>query len=305
MSRAKVILRNVAANWVGFAVNAAVTLALTPFVLRHLGAAAYGIWVLSASVVGYYGLLDLGFRAGVTQYLTRYLAIGDTVRASECMSGAVAALATLGTVMIGLSVAAAYVVPHIFDLPSGMAREAFWCILIVGISSGIQFALQPFGSVFTATQRFDLANLIGVGTRLLTAGGVLVALEAGYGLIGISAVTCAVSSIDYLIRWRVARQLVPQLEVSFRRVSLPRLKEISSFGAWNFLISINMYVYQHVPNMLIGVFMPIAAVGQYALAIGLVRQINSIIGPIGAVMYPAAAALDMQSDRERAGASLP
>ena len=45
--------------------------------LHALGTARYGIWILTSSIIGYYGLLDLGFRAGVTQYLTRYLAVGD------------------------------------------------------------------------------------------------------------------------------------------------------------------------------------------------------------------------------------
>ena len=93
MSRSSVILRNVASNWVGFAVNAAVTLVLTPFVLHELGSARYGIWILTSSIIGYYGLLDLGFRAGVTQYLTRYL--GDRrlrARPASVMSSAVAVL---------------------------------------------------------------------------------------------------------------------------------------------------------------------------------------------------------------------
>jgi len=80
-TRSSVILRNVASNWVGFALNAAVTLALTPFILRELGTARYGIWILTSSLIGYYGLLDLGFRAGVTQYLTRFMAVGDYVKA--------------------------------------------------------------------------------------------------------------------------------------------------------------------------------------------------------------------------------
>src|SRR5882672_7664269 len=104
MTRSSTILRNVASNWVGFAVNAAVTLALTPFILRELGPARYGIWILTSSIIGYYGLLDIGFRSGVTQYLTRYLAVGDHERASECLSSAVAVLASLGVVMLGLSV---------------------------------------------------------------------------------------------------------------------------------------------------------------------------------------------------------
>jgi len=302
LSRAATILRNVASNWVGFTVNAVVTLLLTPFVLRHLGPAGYGIWILSASVIGYYGFLDLGFRAGVTQYLTQYLASGDTDRASECMSSSVAALAVLGTFMVTLSVGAAYVVPRVFHLPVELVNEAFWCILIVGVSSGLQFALSPFTSIFAATQRFDLASLIGVLTRLLTAAGTVIVLRLDYGLIGVSAATCAVSLVDYGLRWFVARRLSPQIELSRRRVSFARLKEIGAFGAWNFLISLNAFIYQHVPNMLIGAFMPIVAVGRYALSVGLVRQINASLGPVGQVIYPAAAALHATGDiagRER------
>jgi O-antigen/teichoic acid export membrane protein len=298
MTRSAVILRNVATNWVGFAVNATVTLALTPFILGHLGSAGYGVWVLTSSVIGYYGLLDLGFRGGVTQYLTRYLAVGDNARASECFSSAVAVLAGLGTVMFGLSLAAAYFAPRILHLPGGMEQEAFWCILIVGTSSAIQFALQPYTSIFTAMQRFDLANAIGVVTRLLTAVGVVITLRSGLGLIGVSAVTCAVSLVDYIVRWRVARRLAPDVELSPRLARWSRLREIGSFGAWNFLMSMNGYVYQHVPNLLIGTLMPIAAVGHYALATGLIRQIYSILSPVPQVLYPAATELHVRGDRE-------
>ena len=299
MSRTSVILRNIASNWVGFGINAAVTLALTPFVLSELGAARYGIWILTGSIIGYYGFLDLGFRAGVTQYLTRYLAVRDFRRASECMSSAVAVLAALGGLMLALSLGAAYLAPRLFRVPPEMTHEAFWCILIVGASTAIQFSLNPYGSVFTATQRFDLANGIGVVTRLLTAGAVVFSLKMGQGLIGVSLATCAVSALDYVIRWRVATRLAPQVQVSSRFVSLASVREVGVFGAWNSLIAVNQFVYQHVPNILIAAVMPIAAVGHYALATGLTRHLNAILGPLPAVLYPAATELHMQGDRGR------
>lgn len=298
MSRAAVILRNVASNWAGFAVNAAVTLVLTPFVLHELGVARYGIWILTSSIIGYYGLLDLGFRAGVNQYLTRYLALKDYEKAGECLSTAVTSLSALGLVMVMLSVAAAYIAPHFFQFPTDLKREAFWCILIVGLTSAIQFSLCAFAAMFSATQRFDLANLIGIATRLLTAGAILLALKMDTGLIGVSLATCLASLLDNLIRWRVSRRLVPQLHVSPRRFRSDRLREIYSFGLWNFLISINGYVCNYVPNLLIGTFMPVAAVGHYALSNGLSRQVNAVLGPIGQVMYPAATAMHSRGDHD-------
>jgi len=297
VSRSAVILRNVASNWAGFAVNAAVTLVLTPFILHELGSARYGIWILTSSIVGYYGLLDLGFRDGVTQYLTRYLAVRDYARARECMSSAVVVLGSVGVVILGLSIAAGFIAPGLLHMPPETEREAFWCILIVGISSAFQFGLQPFTSVFTATQRFDLANLVGVTTRLLTATGIVVALKSGYGLIGVSAATCGISVVDYVIRWRVAHRLAPELSVSLRHASLERVREIGAFGAWNFLIAMNAVFTQHVPNLIIGATMPIAAVGHYALAMGLTRQINSILSPVPQVLYPAAAEIHARGNK--------
>lgn len=288
VSRSAVILRNIASNWMGFVINAAITLALTPYVLYELGVARYGIWTLTSSIVGYYGFLDLGFRAGVTQYLTRYLALRDFEKASDCTSSAVVALSLIGICVVALSIGGSYVAPSLFAIPDDMAREAFWCILIVGISSAVQIIFSPYASVFTAMQRFDLTNLIAIGTRLLNAGGVVAAISMGYGLIGLSIVMGSSNIVEYLIRWRVAYRLLPELDVAWRRSNLAQLCEIASFGGWNLLNSINSYVYYHVPNILIGAFMPVAAVGYYALAIGLLKTVKSVLSPVGQVIYPVA-----------------
>lgn len=296
MARASIILRNVAANWLGFAVNAGVTLIMTPFVLHHLGPARYGVWVLTASVIGYYGMLDLGLRAGVTQFLTRYLAVGDLATASECMSSALSALTVVSVAVVALSVAMAYAAPHIFRLPPAIRPEAFWCILIVGCASALQFLLFPYAAVFTATERFDLANAIGVLTRLLSAAAIYIALHDGFKLIGISAATCGASAIDYMIRWRVARRIAPELKIAPGLVSRARLREIAAFGFWNFPISAASYAELHAETLIIGLIMPIAAAGYYALATGLVLQIGAMLAPVGQVMYPTAAALHARED---------
>jgi O-antigen/teichoic acid export membrane protein len=296
VSRSAVILRNVASNWVGFAVNAAITFLLTPFILHTLGVARYGIWTITASIVGYYGLLDIGVRAGICQYLVRYIAARDYEKAAESLTTAVGTLCALGLVFVALSLGAALLAPSVFDFPEASQHEAFWCILIVGCSASFQFPLSAFPAVFQAKQRFDLANLIGVVTRLLTAIVIVVVLKLDGGLIGLSAATCGMSLLDYTVRAVVALRLVPELRGTGAGFRLERLREIASFGAWNFLMSINSYVFTHVPNILIGWYMPIAAVGHYALGMGLSRQVNSVLAPVGQVMYPAAAELHVQSD---------
>jgi O-antigen/teichoic acid export membrane protein len=298
MNGAALLLRNVASNWMGFAIGALITLLLTPFVLHSLGPTRYGIWILTSSIIGYYGLLDLGFRAGVTQYLTRYLALGDHKRASECLSTALVAFCTLGAVIACVSVVAGLFAPGWFDIAPEHHREAVACILIIGLASALQYCFFPFAAIFTAKQRFDLANLIGIINRLLTAGGIFVALKLESGLIGVSLATCLGNSVDYMVRWRVARWLAPELAASPAQASMARLKEVFTFGIWNFLVSINFYAYHHLPNILIAAFMRVSAVGHYSLVTGLATQINAVLSPIAQVLYPAAAGLHAREDRD-------
>ena len=83
------LVRNVLANWLALGTATVVGFVLTPYMLRHLGDTGFGLWVLVTTLTGYYGLLDLGFRAGVGQYLIRYIAARDYTKAAECITTAV------------------------------------------------------------------------------------------------------------------------------------------------------------------------------------------------------------------------
>jgi O-antigen/teichoic acid export membrane protein len=85
--------------------------------------------------------------------------------------------------------------------------------------------------------------------------------------------------------------------VSLQYASWQRVREVGSFGAWNFLASINTFVYQHGPNFMIASVLPIAAVGHYALATGLIRQLGYVLAPVSQVLYPAAAELHVRGVR--------
>lgn len=292
------IIRNVATNWLGFAVSAAVTLLLTPIVLHDLGISRYGIWVLTSSIVGYYGVMDLGFRAGLMQHLTRQLALGEYKVAREYLNSALVAMGCFAALIAVCSLLGAWLSARLFDIPEELRSEAFWCILIVGLGSSAQFALFPFATVFPAAERFDIASYIGIATRLLGAACVYLALKMDFGLVGVSLATFFANFVDYMFRWRLSRLIVPSLFAQRASVRMSRLKDIMSFGIWNFLVSINEYAYQHAPSLIIASFLKVSGVGYYSLATGMIQQIISLMMPIGQVLYPVAVGLNAQGDNK-------
>ena len=50
---------------------------MTPFIIRHLGDDAYGLWLLVAAITGFYGVLDFGLSVATQRAIAQALASGD------------------------------------------------------------------------------------------------------------------------------------------------------------------------------------------------------------------------------------
>jgi O-antigen/teichoic acid export membrane protein len=281
----RILIRNIVSNWIGFAVQAAVAFFLTPFVLHSLGDTRYGIWSLVIGLTGYYGLLDLGFRSGITQYLTRHLATRDFDGMNRTASTALVALASCGSLIALASGVLSWLAPLIFTIPADAVAETRWCIVVIGCSTGLGFVFFPFSAVFAATQRYDMANVIGIGTRLATAGATLAALNSGYGLAGLCVVNASGDLLGYVLRWRVAYRILPELRVSVRLAARRYLWPIMTFGLWSLIAQGAVQLKSCSSSLMIGIFLPMAAIAPFALAIGLLTQFEGFLQPTVACRF--------------------
>ena len=294
----KIVIRNAASNWLGYAVNAVVGFFLTPFVLATLGDAGYGIWALVIGLTGYYGLLDLGLRAGITQTMTLDLARKDYAALNRNASTALLVMSLCGAGILVASLPAAWVAPRLFKIPEELVVTTRACMLIVGLSVALQFVAFPFSAAFAAAQRYDVSNLIGVSTRLLTAAASVAVLGAGLGLVGLAAATAAVNILDYAIRWRVAHRIIPELAASFRTANRASVRVLGAYSGWNVLIAASQQLVYYSGAMIIGIFMPVAAVAPFQLAGGVVQQLLGLIAPLVVVLFPAFAHLNLRDDQK-------
>ena len=82
--RARRFFAGVLWNWVGVALNIAIGLLLSPYIIRKLGSERYGIWVLVFSLVEYLWFFDLGFNTSVTQFVAKYRARNEPDPRASC-----------------------------------------------------------------------------------------------------------------------------------------------------------------------------------------------------------------------------
>jgi len=134
MSRGKQLAESIAGNWISFAISVGVAFFLSPFVVRHLGNIAYGVWTLVISMISFMSLLDLGLRGAVTRFVARHHARGDHLESSRAVSAAFWLRMWISLFVIAASVSMAFLSTMIFRIPTDFHLPARCAIILAGLS---------------------------------------------------------------------------------------------------------------------------------------------------------------------------
>ncbi|MGH9817243.1 MAG: hypothetical protein ACRD6I_14310, partial [Candidatus Acidiferrales bacterium] len=124
-------IRNVVSNWAAFLITSLVGFFLSPFVVRQLGDASYGVWILIGSITGYLGLLDLGVRGAVARYTASFSSREDHAGSSAIVSTALAIFLAAGAIAIGVATVLAFTVLHKFQISPGDLGTARLVLMVV------------------------------------------------------------------------------------------------------------------------------------------------------------------------------
>jgi O-antigen/teichoic acid export membrane protein len=288
------VVRNVVSNWGAFAFGAVVNFVLAPFVVHRLGNAAYGVWILLVSLVGYLGLLDLGVRGAVTRYVARFHSAGDHEHAGRVASTALAAFAAAGLAAVGASAVLALVVNRAFHVPESLAAEARVVVLLSGINIAVSLVSGVFGGVVVGRQRFDYINGVEMGVGALRAVAIVVALKLGFGLVALALVQLGTTAVRGVAGFWLARALYPELHIELGRWDRDSLRLLFSYGITSSLVQAMGSLILYSDSIVIGAFLPVGMITFFAIAASLTDYGRSLVSGISQTLTPMASALEVR-----------
>lgn len=298
MSRKEAFARNVLSSTTGVTVNIAVALLLAPFIVGTLGVETYGVWALVVSLTGQYGVLDLGVRSAVSQYVARYLALDDREGVNRTVSTSFFLLC--GMTVVGLAVTAGIAgTIHLWDsIPAADVPDARIAMLVTGSSVALTFPLMVFAASIYAARRMDIDQGLGIVERLLSVGLTVVLLRSGWRLTGLALATNPLSVLFNLLRAFLCFRVVPGLRVTLSRFSRESLREICGFGFFNFVVNAAERVFVYAGTLVIGIFLSAAAITYYSIAANLIPYFMALITAVLWTLTPYATTCDARGDRE-------
>jgi O-antigen/teichoic acid export membrane protein len=295
---------NVFSNWTAFAFAALVSFFLSPVVVNHLGNTGYGIWVLTGTLTGYLGLLDVGVRGATSRYVAKLHTQADHAGASRVVSSALGIFCVGGVVAIAMAVVLAYSVLGVFHIPAEYAAAARLVLLLTGFNVAASLIAGVFGGVLTGLQRFDIVNAIEVASTGLRALAFLAALKAGQGIVALGWINLIFAVLTAVAYASIALRFYPKLEVRPRHCNRASLRLIFSFSAYFFLLLLANRIIFLADALVIGLFLPVSLITFFAIASNLINYARTFLSGIWTTTTPLASSLEAQGAHEQVGRML-
>jgi O-antigen/teichoic acid export membrane protein len=292
------LIINVISNWVALAITVIIGLCLTPFIIKYLGKTGYGIWTLVYSVIGYYGILDLGVTSAITRYVARYAGQKDYKSLNNTISTALAIFIFIGLGIIGASFFIAGPLAAFFNIQAEYIDEFRKMIWMLGFSAGIGFSGYLFGAVIQAHERFVISNIITISITLLRTGLIVLFLAQGKGLTGIALSHLISVVVMIAVNYTSCRMLFSHLDPHYKNIKWAIVKILIGFGAATTVTSIADIMRFNLDSFVIGKWVGIDAVAIYGVAALLIRFFMQFISKgIQSVFTPRFAALEGAGER--------
>lgn len=247
-----------------------VTFIITPYIIRMLGNAEYGVFKLCESITAYLLLLDFGVGQAVIRYISKCRIYND----KDCiakMSGLFTLIyCGIGVVTIIIGFCLVFFVPDIFG--NGMTSSELSTMRILltltTITAAVSLGTTGFSNIIIAYEKFKYQKLLII--MQLLARGVLIyfSLEAGMGSVGIVAVQLFLTVV---IRMMMIFYVLFVLHIKpvYRYIDKKMIREVVGFSGWIFLMMISTHINRYLDQILLGslVYASAALIAIYSLGL--------------------------------------
>jgi O-antigen/teichoic acid export membrane protein len=280
------VARNVSTRYLAIGIEAILGLVVLPFNVAHLGTSAYGLWMLTASVTAYFSVLDLGYSGALVKFVAQYRARRDYVALNQILSTTFFVFTTFGVITYLVAIVVALFLGDLFQLSAEQIHVGRIVLLIISLNVAAGTAFNVFGGVINGFQRYDLNNVVGAASSVVTALVNVAVLTAGYGLVELVAATTLVRVLTYVVYRANAYRVFPELRIRISSFRRERLREVTVFSVYMLLIDFAYKLNYSVDAIVIGAFLNTSAVAVWTVGQRVAETTQRLTNQLNDVLFP-------------------
>ena len=280
------LLRGGIGRSLSMAVSMATMLALVPTMVNLLGDRLYGAWLLVGTILGAYGLLDLGLSSAVNRFVAGALGRGDRDDADRYITTAVY-LFSVGGAAAGLATIGVALASHRFV--EGTPEEAVLfrnVILVTGLTFALAFPSRGYVGVLEAHLRHDLISVLETSLSILRVVLFLAVLYGGGRLMSLAVAAGLLLLLRAVATVRLAHRVHGPTRLGRDFFSRTRVRSLFGYSLITFVAQLADLLRTRIFAFILPKYLGLAAVTPYGIAQQLVGAANYLAGAILATTAP-------------------
>jgi len=258
---------------------------LMPFIVHHLGDRLYGFWALIATLLGYYGILDLGIVTAVQYHVAKAIGDKDESSVNIAISTSFFTFTALGLIsfLISLTVAAfsGMIVHNREDLLNFRI-----VLLMLGAGAAIGFPGRAFVGAISAHLRFDLMSFAGIAILIIRTVLIVLVVGNGGGIIALAGISLLAEGLGYVVNYLILKKIQPSLRISRTLATLTKLKEMFHYSGYAVVIQVSDQLRFSIDGWMVGAFVGLTAVTHYSIGSRLAQSYLALIIAMVGILAP-------------------
>jgi O-antigen/teichoic acid export membrane protein len=257
-----------------------------PYLLRHMGAAQFGIWVLASAAVNSGNTASSGFGDAAVKYVAMYRGRNDATGIARVVRGMLSInLALGGLFAIALWSLAPFAAGRVAQIDPGLRATATNCFRIGSLLLLVRSIDGVFTSTLRAFERYSPAVRITLCSRIAALVAAVALVACGGNVLEIMQATLAIATLAVIAQGIAVRAIAGRI-VLLPSLHGETLSKIMNYGCFSWLQAVSSAVFSQADRLVIGMTLGAPAVAGYALCAQAAQTIHGIVAAGFHALFP-------------------
>lgn len=218
-------------SYIGILINIIIGLVYTPWMIRCIGKADYGLYTLTMSVIGFF-VFDFGLGQAVTRFSAKYIAEGKQEKVNQLLGLTYKLYLFVDFILLLILVGVYFFIPQLYKGLTLDELERFKIVYVIAASfSVLSFPFIPLNGIVSAYELFVQLKSCDLIHKLVIVVLMTGCLLLGFGLYALVIVNAIAGVLMIIIKIIFLKSRTP-LDIDWCFWNKGLLREIFGFSVW-------------------------------------------------------------------------
>lgn len=290
---------NLFASIVAYVVQYAISLVLTPYIIKELGVDGYGFVGLSTQIIGYSSLITIALNSMASRFISIEYYKGNIVNANKYFSSVFLGNIIIGTIIIIFSCILVVYLDIFINIPKNLVSDVKILFAFLSLNSVLGILANVYAVSTFIKNRLDYANVRNIIGNIIRAFVLLCCYSFFVPKVwyfGFTSIICTI--YIFITNYKFTRRLTPDLYVRKDCFEKTYIKNLVLSGSWNVLTRLSR-IFEDGLNLLVAnLFVGAKLAGTLALSMTVPTMVNSVCAMMASNFAPSWTKLYANDDKD-------